>query len=106
MRKGDYKKILELILGKEECERIITQAVNEYHQKDYNLDDFEIIVESYFIAILVIGFSKKKLEIDKYAIHLVNESDININTKEFCEKYKKYIEEVEQYKFELLRKLI
>lgn len=106
MKKGDYKKILELILGKEECDKIITQAVNEYHQKDYNLDDFEIIVESYFIAILLIGFSKKKLEIDKYDIHLGKESDININTKEFSKKYDKYIEKVEQYKFDLLRKLI
>lgn len=106
MKKRDYKKILELILGKEECDKIITQAVKEYHQKDYNLDNFEIIVESYFIAILLIGFSKKKLDIDKYAIHLVKESDITINTKEFCEKYKEYINNVEKYKFDLLRKLI
>ncbi len=100
------QKILELILGEEDCKELITKAVKEYNQGAYSLNNFEIIMDSYFVAILLIGFSKKKVEIDKYAIHLMNKPDINIDAKWFCEEYKKYIDKVEKYKFDLLRELI
>ena len=58
------------------------------------------------MSILVIGFSKKKVEIDKYDIHLSRKPNINIDVSKFCEDYKKYIDKVEQYKFNLLRRII
>lgn len=103
---NNCKKILKLILGEEEYEEILTKTAKEYNKGNYSLDDFEIIIDSYFVAILLIGFSKKKIDIDKYVIKLVNKVDINISIKDFCEKYKKYINDIEEYKFELLRNLI
>ncbi|HJJ12574.1 MAG TPA: hypothetical protein OIM48_04645 [Clostridiaceae bacterium] len=100
------KNILKLILGEKEYREIITKTAKEYKKDNYSLDDFEIIIESYFVAILLIGFSKKAIDIDKYVIKLVDKVDINISIKDFCEKYKKYIDDVEEYKFELLRNLI
>ncbi|MFR2788082.1 MAG: hypothetical protein ACLTBX_04765 [Clostridia bacterium] len=100
------KKILKLILGEKEYREIITKTAKEYKKDNYSLDDFEIIIESYFVAILLIGFSKKAIDIDKYVIKLVDKVNINISIKDFCEKYKKYIDDVEEYKFELLRNLI
>ena len=100
------RKILELIIGEEECKNIITKTAKKYNQGGYSLNNFEIIMESYFIAILLIGFSKKKVDIDKYSIHFLNKPDININTKELCEEYKEEIDKIEDYKFNLLRKLI
>lgn len=104
--KENYQRILELIIGEEECKRIITKTAKKYNKGGYSLNNFEIIMESYFIAILLIGFSKKKVDIDKYSIHFVDKPDININTKEFCEEYKDEIDKIEDYKFNLLRKLI
>lgn len=104
--KENYQKILELIIGEEECKKIITKTAKKYNQGGYSLNNFEIIMESYFIAILLIGLSKKKVEIDKYSIHFVNKPDININTKELCEEYKDEIDKIENYKFNLLRRLI
>lgn len=103
---NNCRKILELILGKEQCCEIITKTVKEYVKGDYSLNNFEIIMESYFIIILIIGFSKKKINMDKYAIHIANKPDIYIDTRDFCQEYKKYIDNVEKYKFDLLRHLI
>ena len=102
----NINKVLELIIGKEEYESVINKAAKEYQDGNYSLEHFEVILESYFIAILLIGFSKKKIDIDKYAIHLLNKPDIIIDTREFCENYKKYIDKVEDYKFRMLRELI
>lgn len=100
------QEILELIIGKEECEKIVTKIAKRYNEGIYTISNFEVIMQSYFIAILLMGFSKKKIDIDKYSIHFVDKPEININTKEFYEEYKEEIEKVEEYKFDLLRKLI
>ena len=99
-------KILELIMGQEDCDKLITKIAKRYNEETYTISNFEIIMQSYFIAILLMGFSKKKIDIDKYSIHFIDKPDISINVKEFCKEYKEEIEEVEEYKFDLLRKLI
>ncbi|MCI8999648.1 MAG: hypothetical protein HFJ26_01625 [Clostridia bacterium] len=101
-----YQKILELIIGKEECEKLITKIAKRYNEETYTISNFEIIMQSYFITILLMGFSKKKIDIDKYSIHFIDKPEININTTEFCKEYEEEIEKVEEYKFDLLRKLI
>lgn len=102
----DVNAILDLIIGREKCEQLITQIVREYCKKGFNIDDFEYIRDAYFIVILIIGFSKKQVDIDKYNIHLIKKTDITVDIKDFCERYKKYIDEVEKCKFDLLRKII
>ncbi len=102
----EYKEILKKILGEEMEQQLITQAAKEYQDEVDNIDDLDIILESYYIAIFLIGISKKKIEFEKYNIHFIDIPDINIKTKEFCSKYKKYIDKVENFKFGLFRKLI
>ena len=102
----NYKVILQLILGEEEYVELFSKAFKEYADGNCTVGDFEVIMEYYLKFILLIGFSKKKVEIDKYEIHLHRKPNINIDTNKFCEDYKKYIDKVEQYKFNLLRKII
>ena len=59
--KEKCKNILELIIGEKECKKIITKTAKKYNKGGYSLNNFETIMESYFIAILLIGFSKKKV---------------------------------------------
>lgn len=106
MEESKTGSILKLILGNKEYTQLITDTVREYKNMNWKLDDAELIIETYFMAILLIGFSKKQIQIDKYRIHLLNEVELEINTKEFCKKYEKYIDKVENYKFDLLRQLL
>lgn len=103
----NYQAILQLILGEEEYTEILARACKEYGEDDkYKISDFEVIIEYYLKTILLIGFSKKKVEIDKYEICLKRNPNITIDVNKFCKDYKKYIDKVEQYKFNLLRKII
>ena len=102
----NYQAILQLILGADEYTEIFARAFNEYKDGNYKVGDLDVIIEHYLMSILVIGFSKKKVEIDKYDIHLNRKPNINIDANKFCEDYKKYIDKVEQYKFNLLRRII
>ena len=87
----EYKEISKKILGEEMEQQLITQAVKEYQDEVDNIDDLDIILESYYVAIFLIGISKKKIEFEKYNIHFIDIPDISIKTEEFCAKYKKYI---------------
>lgn len=106
LKENEINRVLELIIGTDEYNNLITDTVKEYNKKEYNIDDAELILKSYIIAILVVGFSKKQLDINKYSIHLIEKPIIEIDKKEFCKNYKRYINMVENYKFELLRKLM
>lgn len=100
-------QILRLIIGEEEEKKLITKSVKEYNKSGkYSIKDAESIIDSYMIAILLIGFSKKKIDMNKYAIHFVNKPEIEIDAKKFSEDYKSYIDKVEDFKFELMRKLL
>lgn len=102
----NYQAILQLILGADEYTEIFAKACKEYGDDKYKISDFEVIIEYYLKTILLIGFSKKKVEIDKYEICLKRNPNITIDVNKFCEDYKKYIDKVEQYKFNLLRRII
>lgn len=106
MEENKIGEILKLILGDEVYTQLITDTVREYNNTKLRINEVEPIIESYFIAILLIGFSKKQVNIDNYTIHLINKSNIKIDTNEFCKKYENYINTVENFKLDLLRQLL
>ena len=106
MEGKQIKNILGLILGDKQYNELLNNVKNENNNSTLNSCDIDIIMESYIIAILVIGFSKKQVDIDKYKIHLKDNTDLKIDTKSFCKKYEKYISYVENFKLDLLRQLL
>ena len=105
----NFELIFKKILGEDEYVSLITEAVKEYKdgsRGNVNTDDIEVIIEYYCIAIFLIGISKKPIELDKYTICIRRNLAINIKTEDFCKKYNKYIEKVEEFKFDLLRELL
>ena len=87
----NYQAILQLILGADEYTEIFAKAFNEYKDGNYKVGDLDVIIEHY---------------LDKYEICLKRNPKITIDVNKFCEDYKKYIDKVEQYKFNLLRRII
>ena len=99
-------KIVELLIGKENFLQFITKIARDYRSDSLYIEDVELIVNAYSIAILLIGFTKKTVEIDEFKIKLDSNDDIPVNIKNFCENYKTYIQKIEESKFDLLRKII
>lgn len=106
MEENNIQRILKEIIGEAEYDNLISDIVNEYSDTDYELDVAEPIINSYIIAILLIGMSKKAVNIDNYNIHLINNENLKINTLDFCKDYSHYINKVENFKLDLLRKLL
>lgn len=106
MRKNEeLESILNIILGKDDYEKFVNETEKEYQRKA-EISDFDNILHSYFIAIFLIGISKKAIELDRYKIKPNKNLDIEIKTESFCKKYSKYIEKIEDFKFDLLRELL
>lgn len=104
-KKEEIESILSIILGKEDYEKFINEAEKEYKGK-VDIKDFGDILHTYFIAIFLIGISKKAIELYRYKIRPSKNLDIEIKTEPFCKKYSKYIEKIEDFKFDLLRELL
>lgn len=110
MEEKTVNKILKTILGEGNYNELTTKALHyfgdrqecTFHEK---LDDIEPIMESCCIAILLIGISKKPVNIEEYRITLAEDRELNVKTKEFCFDFEKYIQGVEEYKIGLLRKI-
>ena len=98
------KIILKQILGESEYSNLV-ETIHEELNKN-NLNNDEIIVTTHLIVILLIGFSKKQVNIDYYYIHLLNNSEIKCNIKRLLKKYGNYINEIENFKINLLRQII
>lgn len=96
---------LKLIL-KEEYKDFITKAV-EYLKDDEEcmIDDIPEIVKAVSIATILIGFTKKPVNLEEYKIKLENKS-IKVNTSDFCNEFKKYITKVETIKLNMLKDII
>lgn len=95
--------IMRLIL-KEDYKKFITNIV-KYSGKyeECMVDDIEEILKAMSIAIILIGFTKKPVNIDEYNIKLKDNKNIKINTKDFCNEFKEYIQKVEDLKFNMLK---
>ena len=104
-KKEELESMLNIILGKEEYKKFINEIEKEYKGK-IDKKSFDNILYTYFIAIFLIGISKKAIELDRYKLNLNKNLEIEIKTESFCKKYSKYIEKIEDFKFDLLRKLL
>lgn len=106
MENTKLNTILNIVLGSNQYNQLLEDTMLEYKNIQSKDIDINSIIESYFIAILIIGFAKKQIDIDQYKIHLKNNINIKIDTKDFCKKYQKYINGVENFKLEMLRQLL
>lgn len=106
MELSNTMQIVQSILGNENFKKLIHEVVEEYSDRNLFLKEIEPILETYCIAILLIGFSKKSVEIEKCKIALSNNENIFIKSEDVCKKYGDYIQKIEDSKFELLRKII
>ena len=71
---------------------------------DVTFDEFfNKVANKYCFIILIIGFSKR-VELETYAID--NTNNVKIKPEVFAKKYEKYIKQVENMKFELLKDII
>ena len=96
--------IIKVMLGNPDYEKLITEIMKEYNNTNLKVSDIEPILSTYFSAILLIGFCKKPVLFNNYTIKLDKHSDIEINTKKFCEKYESYINKIEDIKLGLIKK--
>jgi len=106
MELSNTMQIIQNLIGNEDFNELIHEVVEEYVDKSLPLKEIEPILETYCIAILLIGFSKKSVEIEKCKISLSNNKNIFIKSEDVCKKYGEYIQKIEDSKFELLRKII
>lgn len=105
----NFELIFKKILGEEEYVSLITETVKEYKDGSFGnvrIDDIEIIIEYYCIAIFLIGISKESIELNEYTISTKRNLEINIKIEDFCKKYSKYIRRIEEFKIDLLRELL
>lgn len=102
--------ILKNILGKELYSELIAEsAIYFAEHKETNLDksieDIPAILEACCIALLLIGISKKPINIDEYIVNFEENRKTSIGTKEFCQVFKKYIDKVEEFKIDMLKRI-
>lgn len=106
MELSNTMQIIQNLIGNEDFNELIHKVAEEYVDRNLPLKEIEPILETYCIAILLIGFSKKSVEIEKCKIALSNNKNIFIRSEDVCKKYGEYIKKIEDSKFELLRKII
>lgn len=96
--------LLRLIL-KENYEEFLTDAVRFLKEdEECMVDDMSDIIKAISIATILIGFTKKPVNLDKYSVKL-NHKTIKVDTKNFCNVFKNYIEKVEQIKLNMLKEI-
>lgn len=110
MEEKAVNKILKTILGEDDYNELTTKTLHYFCNRqectfNEDLNDIEPIMEACCIAILLIGISKKTVNIEEYRITLDKDRELKVGTKEFCFDFEKYIQEVEEYKIGLLRKI-
>lgn len=96
--------LLRLIL-QEDYKDFIAKTV-EYFKEDEEcmVDDAPDIIKAMSIATILIGFTKKPVNLDEYEVKLKKKS-IKVDTKDFCKLFKKYIEKVEKIKLDMLKEI-
>ena len=102
--------ILREIIGNDLYNDLIHEAgfyfINDSNCRlNKDMSDIEPILNACCTAILLIGISKKPVNIRSYIIHLSKERKIKINTEDLCRKFEKYIVNVENFKFKLLKEI-
>ena len=100
---GDIEQFLIMIIGKEEYELFISEIIRK-HKEKLSIKNYESIIYVYGILIFLIGMDKNAIKVDKIKLKMNDKTENEIKIKDLCKKYSKYIEKIEKYKYELLKK--
>lgn len=105
MENINFVEVIKDILGEEEYLQLLKDISIENMEKGISYEKFfNEVANKYCFIILLIGFSKK-IDINTYYIEK-EKPIIKIQIKEFVSRYEKYIKQVENKKFELLKNMI
>lgn len=87
----------------EDYEEFVKKNV-EYFKEDEEcmIDDIPDIIKAMSIATILIGFTKKPVNLNEYKVKL-KKKNIKVNTKDFINVFKKYIDKVEDAKLDMLK---
>lgn len=98
--------LMRLILDSDYTE-FITEAVRYFKDdEECMVYDTTDIIKGMSIATLLIGFTKKPVNLDEYEIKLrKRKKNLKVETKDFCKVFKKYIEKVEEIKLDMLNEI-
>lgn len=85
----------------------ITEALRYFKEdNECKVYDSTDIIKGMTIATLLIGFTKKPVNLDEYEIKLrKRKKNLKVDTKDFCIVFKKYIEKVERIKLDMLKEI-
>lgn len=102
--KKNFVNIIRDIIGDDKYLKLLEEISKENKEK-VNLDEFyDVVVNNYCFLILMLGFSKR-VDIDKYKLKASNIT-LELNSLNFANKYKKYIQIIENEKFKTIRKIL
>lgn len=87
----------------EDYEEFVKKNV-EYFKEDEEcmINDIPDIIKAMSIATILIGFTKKPVNLNEYKVKL-KKKNIKVNTKDFINVFKKYIDKVEDAKLDMLK---
>ncbi|MBE5806481.1 MAG: hypothetical protein E7313_07260 [Clostridiales bacterium] len=98
-------EILLRIILEDDYKKFITDAVRYFKDdEECMVTDSTEIIKAMSIATILIGFTKKPVNLDEYNVKLKNRN-LKVNTKDFCIKFKEYIEKVEKVKLDMLKEI-
>lgn len=99
------EEILMRLILEGDYKDFITEAVRYFKEdEECMVDDTPDIIKGMSIATLLIGFTKKPVNLDEYEIKL-KKKNIKVDTKDFCKVFKKYIEKIEKIKLDMLKEI-
>lgn len=102
--KINFVNLIKDILDENQYLELLKDIAMENVNSDVTFDEFfNKVANKYCFIILIIGFSKR-VELETYAID--NTNNVKIKPEVFAKKYEKYIKQVENMKFELLKDII
>jgi len=110
LENSDVNIMLKNIIGDDNYNNLIKELGYYFLEEpscnlNNTIEDIEPILDYCCTAILLIGISKKPVNIDKYRIKLDDTREIIVDTQEFCNKFENYLQKVERFKFDLLKKI-
>lgn len=102
--KRNFANIIKDIIGDNQYLKLL-EEISKENDKKVKLDEFyDVVVNNYCFLILMLGFSKK-VDIDKYKLRASNIT-LELSSLKFSKKYKKYIQIVENKKFNTIKKIL
>lgn len=102
--------IIKQILGERIYVNLIEECAHyceEFKESTINkeLNDISPMLDSCCVAILLVGLSNRNISLEKYRITFDEKRRVEIKNKDFCIKFKEYIDKVESFKEDMLVKI-